>query len=128
MKNFYSNLRYNFTISQIGFIFLLFTFLCSANANDKKQTEFQLSAAEWAQPKRAETVMQMPAIKNAINVLNSNSNSRLLIKYPGGEMGVLWASELKGWLISLGLESAIVKVSPGSSRAETIILRVVSGK
>lgn len=90
--------------------------------------KFQLTAAQWAKPKRAETVMQMPAIHNAMMALNKHPANQLVIRYPGGESGILWASELKGWLVALGLDSAHIKLQPGSTSENILDLIVANNK
>ncbi len=86
--------------------------------------EFKLSSAQWAQPKRAETVMQMSAIRNAVNLLDAQDANQITIRYPGGESGVLWASELKGWLTSLGVDSSMIRMQPGSTDVNMLDLLV----
>ena len=107
---------------------LLFIFITNFPIYLKAAEQFQLSAAEWAQPKRAETVLQMSAIRNGINELNKNEKNRLTIRYPGGESGILWASELKGWLVSLGVDSNIIDMQPGSTKSNVLDLTVVPQK
>lgn len=83
-----------------------------------------LSKTDWDVPKRAETILQMTAIKQVFAELASASSGQLLIRYPGGDEGSLWAHELRAWLVSLGIPSGVIELRPGSSHAGVIELSV----
>ncbi len=46
------------------------------------------------------------------------------IRYPGGEPGILWASELRDWLISLGIPSDKIATYSGSPNGDELILQI----
>jgi hypothetical protein len=83
-----------------------------------------LNAGQWAVPRRGEVVRKMPAIATAMRQLDATPGSRLIVRYPGGDEGSLWANELRGWLVALGLSSAHIELVPGSRSANTIELVV----
>ena len=85
---------------------------------------YMLTQEQWAQPKRVENILQMQAIKNTLMEFEKLPGSRLLILYPGGDEGTLWASELKAWLVSMGLSSRQIEIKPGSSESNVIEMRV----
>lgn len=84
-----------------------------------------ITAEQWAVPRSAEVLINMPAVKNAINNMQVLPGSQLLIRYPGGDEGALWLSELRSWLISLGISSQRIESTPGSE-ANQIELDVIS--
>jgi len=84
-----------------------------------------VTAAEWAQPRDGEALVSHPRISAAVERLLSAPGSSLELHYPGGDDGLLWASELRGWLIALGVESSRVELVPGGERVDRISLRVV---
>ena len=86
-----------------------------------------LHAKEWSVPKKALTLLEMPAIKKSMLKLQENSGSVLKLKYPGGDEGTLWVNELRSWLISLGLSSDRIELVPGSAISTTIELEVLPG-
>lgn len=86
-----------------------------------------LHAKEWSVPKKALTLLEMPAIKTSMLKLQENSGSVLKLKYPGGDEGTLWVNELRSWLISLGLSSNRIELVPGSAISTTIELEVLPG-
>lgn len=85
-----------------------------------------LHAKEWSVPKQATTLLAMPAISKSMQKLHKYENSFLNIKYPGGDEGTLWASELRSWLIALGLSSKRIELVPGSAVSTTIELEVLT--
>ena len=46
------------------------------------------------------------------------------IRYPGGESGILWASELRDWLISLGIPSDMIITQSGSPNGDELIMQI----
>ncbi len=84
-----------------------------------------LSAEQWAVPRRAEVIIEMPAIKNAILELQKTPQGRLILHYPGGDSGTLWVRELRSWLVSLGVPTAVIEITPGSQNQQMIELEVV---
>lgn len=85
-----------------------------------------LHAVEWSVPKQASIIIAMPAINKSMKKLQTNVNSSLKIKYPGGDEGTLWVSELRSWLITLGLSSKRIEIIPGSAISTQIELEVVN--
>lgn len=87
-----------------------------------------LNANEWAVPKRADTILAMPAINKSMQIIQNSPSNSLRLRYPGGDEGTLWANELRSWLIALGLSSDRIEVVPGSSTSTTIELEVLINK
>ena len=85
----------------------------------------EISALEWAQPRHGEWLVRQPALAAAIGQLQQQPHSRLQIRYPGGDEGVLWAEELQAWLIALGVASNRIERVPGSSEADMVQLEIV---
>jgi hypothetical protein len=114
------------TISSVMFkrpaSLLLSLLLCSPLAVAGES--WQLSAVEWAQPRHGEWLVRQPALAAAINALQQQSGAHLLIRYPGGDEGVLWADELQAWLVALGVASSRIERLPGSGAADRIELEV----
>lgn len=85
---------------------------------------YVLTQEQWSVPRRVETVLQMPAIKQILTVVDKAPASRLRILYPGGDEGTLWAHELKAWLVSLGISSRQIELRPGSAESAAIEIQV----
>jgi len=91
---------------------------------------FTLDAAEWARPRSGEAVAAMPTVREAVYVWAQSPGAALVIRHPRGEAGILWAEELRDWLVALGVPSADIDLRVGSGlegRVELAIARVSSG-
>ncbi len=93
-------------------------------ATKDKPVYFALTQQQWSVPRTAESVLAMPAVHKVVNSLLDKKGYALRIRYPGGEVGILWASELKGWLVSLGLASGYIELQPGGLNVQEIELSI----
>jgi len=114
------------TVLFIGF-FLFVASATSAPLKLAKNKTFILTQQQWSVPRDAMSVLSMPAVQSAMQSLVSEQKQSLIVRYPGGEVGMLWASELKGWLVSLGLSSDLINVQAGSLKSEELELQVIKG-
>lgn len=87
--------------------------------------QWHVSAADWAQPRNGEALVRHPGLAAAVDRLLRAPGSSLELHYAGGDDGLLWASELRGWLIALGVESSRIELVPGGGRRDRIQLRVI---
>lgn len=62
-----------------------------------------LTRAEWAGADSASRVVALSPLRAAMKALDSHPGARLAVVHNGGEDGVFWASQLEGWLVSLGV-------------------------
>jgi len=93
--------------------------------SQQAQATQSLSAELWARPRSGLSVAAMPAIRESVQaLLAAPDNSTLVIRYPGGEEGNLWAEELQVWLISLGIDADKMDLRPGSSEPDQIELYI----
>ena len=88
------------------------------------KNHFILSQQQWAIPKNAQSILNMPALRAVMPRLLQDEQQNLVIRYPGGEVGILWASELKGWLVSLGVSSERIELQTGSIKSNELELFV----
>jgi hypothetical protein len=85
-----------------------------------------ITAEDWARPRTGESLVQMPALQRTVRgYLGDRRGQRILIRHPQGEEGVLWAEELRGWLVALGIPSTDIEVSVDSTRIDAVELAVV---
>jgi len=120
---------------------LLIMLICSAaySAELSAGSVEVITADQWARPRSGESLVQMPALKRAVRDYlgqnagrddeqggsrNTRRDQRILIRHPRGEEGVLWAEELRSWLIALGIPSTDIAMSPQSTRVDAIELAV----
>jgi hypothetical protein len=105
--------------------FLCGLLLVPAGMVQALETSHILTAEQWAVPRNVESIIQMPALASAMAELQATPGGRLLIRYPGGDAGTLWMTELHSWLVSLGLSSADMERVPGSPNSQVIELEVL---
>jgi hypothetical protein len=86
-----------------------------------------ISADEWARPRSGESLVEMPALADTVRDYLASNDRRISIRHPQGEEGVLWAEELRSWLVALGVPSADIVLSPESTRIDAIELAVTEG-
>ena len=86
---------------------------------------WSLSADTWAQPRDGRAVAQMPPLPKVIAAWARQRGQRLILRYPGGEEGLLWAHELRSWLVALGIPSQDQELVAGSHQADRIEIELV---
>lgn len=89
-----------------------------------EETTLWVTAAEWSQPRTGQALLAHPALRAAMQAVGEDG--RLVLNYPGGEEGTLWAGELQAWLVALGLPAERIELMPGGRRSDAIELRVVA--
>lgn len=88
-----------------------------------------ITADDWARPRSGESLVQMPALKHTVRAyleVDERRGRQIVIRHPRGEEGVLWAEELRGWLVALGVPSDHVVVGPASTRVDAVELAVTN--
>lgn len=97
-------------------VFVFLGYILATAVSQSADSTRIITAEQWAVPRSAETIINMPPIREIINHMQTLPGNRLLIRYPGGEEGVLWVSELRSWLVSLGISSQTMELVPGSEQ------------
>ena len=106
---------------------LLFLFLSQISLSlSAEPNMIVVTAEQWAIPRHGERVLKMPGVKKIMNLWHKKPQQMIEISYPGGEDGELWLTELKDWLIALGVSSANIKSIAGSGSKDIIKLAVVA--
>ncbi|MCP4043524.1 MAG: hypothetical protein GY731_16460 [Gammaproteobacteria bacterium] len=70
-----------------------------------------ITAFEWARPRTGETAAHLPGLVDIVNKSQQTAQKHIGISHPVGEEGILWAEELRGWLIALGIASTRIRVT-----------------
>ena len=100
--------------------------VCLFCANVASAAPLMLTAEQWAVPRDAASVSSMPVLQQTMFLMADDPASRLRIRYPGGDEGMLWVNELKSWLVALGLPSSRIEISPGSTSTMALELEVLT--
>lgn len=108
-------------------IVMLFALLIQFSLPLKAETRgVELTAEQWAIPRHGERILKMPEIKKLLDWWHEQPQQVIEISYPGGESGELWLTELKDWLIALGVSSTNIKSIAGSGSKDVIKLTVIA--
>ena len=81
-----------------------------------------ISAIEWARPRHGEAITRLQGLADMVRGLLESPDKRLFVHYPGGEEGMLWAEELRSWLVALGVDSSRIEMLPGTASPDAIEL------
>ncbi len=81
-----------------------------------------ISAIEWARPRHGEVITRLPGLADVVQGLLESPEGRIFVHYPGGEEGMLWAEELRSWLVALGIDSSRIELLPGTQNPDAIEL------
>ncbi len=111
--------------SRLSLIALLLL-ACSSLVPVSAQEPWQLTRAQWSGPRDGERLLTMPVLRQVMATLAQHPDARLLIRYPGGEDGIIWVAELRAWLVALGLPSARIETRPGSPSPDVIELEILN--
>ena len=88
------------------------------------EREWVLSADEWARPRDGRGIVSMPVLEKSVQVWREQPALHLIIHYPGGEEGMLWARELQDWLVALGVPSSHIQTISGHSRKDAVTIEL----
>ena len=101
---------------------LLASACLSARATDSGG--WVLTQAQWSGVTQASQVVAIAPLRQAVKALGAQPGSRLLVVHNGGEDGLFWASNLEGWLVSLGVPTSRIVDRIGAIKPGRIRLRI----
>lgn len=98
-------------------------FVSEAAASTPVETE--LHAEQWELSRNGERLLGIDGLAEVVTAWSSGDRQQIELQYPGGEEGEIWVSQLKDWLVALGVPSASLVAVPGSGQGDVIRLRVI---
>ena len=84
-----------------------------------------LTHGAWEIPRHGEVMLKMGELSSIVLQWQSSPDRSIELRYPGGEEGELWVEELKDWLVSLGVPSGKILISPGSDGKDVINISLI---
>jgi len=78
----------------------------------------------WDRPRSAEIVLAQPAVRDAVRGLLEQPGSRLVIHHDPRQEGLLYAEELRSWLIALAVAGDAIALQADRNRGEPLTLEV----
>lgn len=85
----------------------------------------KLNAEHWDMQRHGEGVLKIEPLSDIVKRWQASSGKIIEIRYPGGEEGILWVEELRSWLVSLGIPSEALSLTPGSEAKDIINLTLI---
>ena len=71
-----------------------------------------LSAVQLAQPRTGQRMARLPGLGSLVGSFEERRGERLVMGYPAGDKGTLWAEELRAWLVALGVPAKRIMLEP----------------
>lgn len=69
-----------------------------------------LTADHWARPRSAAYVASLPEVRRALEIYERQPEGVVVLHHAATDEAALWAEELRGWLVALGLPSARIRI------------------
>lgn len=96
----------------------------ASTAGSAMAQNFVVSPELWDRPRTGRTVLEQPAIREAVKTHLGQQGSRLVVHHGPTQESRLLAEELRAWLIALALESARVTLQNDLNLAEPLRLEI----
>jgi len=109
-----------------GLALLMLSVLLGKPVPAAAEDVFVLRSAQWNIPRTTQSVIGMPAVSQAVKAYETTPLATIQLRYAGGDEGTLWASELRSWLVALGIASAHIDLFPGAKETGQLEIRVIS--
>ncbi len=93
-------------------------------AGAQAETGCVVSAAEWSRPRSAAMVRALPGVRDCVQAWFATPDRHLILVSAPGEEGGLWATELRDWLVALGVPSASIELRAVGTDKEQLLLRL----
>lgn len=94
---------------------------------------YTLTAADWSRPRSAEMVTGIEPVAAAVREWHAiakkdsqGNQASLLLRHAAGEEAALWASELRDWLVALGVPTDSIRLELGGVNENEIEIEVRS--
>ena len=94
-------------------------------AGGAQATGVTIQAAQWTRSPASVGLTAQAPLRQVIRSLDRDPAPRLVIRYPGGDVGSAWAMEVRDWLVALGVASSRMELQPGSGAADAIVIEIL---
>ncbi len=85
-----------------------------------KPEAWVLYAEQWDMRRSGDKILALSVLRKVVNAWLEDRTKFIEIQYPGGEEGEFWVQELTDWLVSLGIPSQHMIITPGSGGDDMI--------
>lgn len=84
----------------------------------------EVSAEQWARPRSGERIIAFASLQDLVHRLDERASTVVTIRYAGGDEGLLWAEEMRGWLVALGIPGDRVRLYAGLEIQDRLVLEI----
>ncbi len=79
----------------------------------------------WDRPRSGATILEQPAIQQAVRAYLQAPGAQLVIHHAAGQESMLYAEELRSWLIALALDPDRIAVRPDLPHGDPLKLELL---
>lgn len=79
----------------------------------------------WDRPRSADGILAQSAVRDAVRGYLQQPGRRLVIHHPAGPEPLLYAEELRSWLIALAVVGEDISLRPDRNRNEPLTLELM---
>jgi hypothetical protein len=85
---------------------------------------FSIDDEIWSRPRSGEVWLRHPAVAQVLAAFERAPSSRIVLTHMASDDGLLWAEELRSWLVALGVPSSRTEVVAASAQTVGVQLEV----
>jgi len=83
-----------------------------------------VTAEQWGRPRSGDFVAHRLGLAPLVQALDRQPDGALVIAHARSDEGILWAEELRAWLVALGVPSAQIMLTPRGGEGGRITVDV----
>jgi hypothetical protein len=87
-----------------------------------------LGAAQWREAGTAAAWSRLEPLARTVEAFDAGAGARILVRYPGGDAGNVWARQVRDRLVAMGIASRHIELQPGSGYADSLVLETVASR
>jgi hypothetical protein len=84
--------------------------------------EMPLFYSDWPKRRSGEALLTLSPVRELLSVFAEDVGQNIIVRYPGGDFGNLWALEFQEWLVALGVPSGYITLEPGSGGSDRLLI------
>lgn len=84
--------------------------------------QYEITSDQWARPRSGGRIIAFEPLQKLVRHLDEQASDVVVIRYAGGDEGLLWAEELRGWIIALGISGDRVRLHAGMPDRDRLLL------
>jgi len=77
----------------------------------------ELGPELWQLPRSGRMVSGLDPLRRIVEEFERDPAQRVAIRHPGGDAGTAWATEVRDWLVAMGIASEHIVLLPGTGLA-----------